>query len=834
MIAFVRIAVLVTVLATISEADAQSFPTDASWTVVEQQSAPLGDSATDGNGGGREIVGDATNPALYLASDAAYFYVRMRLDTDPTQNGSLRQFGWALLVDTDGDLGDYEYMIMLDGIAEEIVLAANTVKSNLGDPSDPADVDLYSAPIVMGTNVIVGAADFPSPPSAFNADADYFLDFALPWSALTAASLTSTQPVHFLAGTSNNGRSITVELAGTSTSPGAGTLMLGSSDHYPLGLVAPVVPDGAVLVDAGVGEDAALPDAAPDAETDGASNGFTVRGGGCSTTGTGGLGTLVLVLGALLGGLRRRRAFVASLVFAAPAAARAQVSTEFQLERFRLSTDRGGLFDVEWADVLAPRAWSLGLSLGWADDELVVEDDNGNRTGALVDHRLGGDLVGAFAITSWLQVGLDLPLIVNQNSDEPMQVSVGSIDSFALGDLRVAPKLGLLRQSRHGISLAIIPGFSVPTATTTDFAGESGMTFAPELVVSRRFGAVRVGGNLGLRIRDDQMLADLDVDNEAFLRVGAGYRIDKLELGVTTSVATATNNLFDRTNQRHWELLGGAQYDVRDSVVAFGAFGLGLEQGFGTPDWRALLGVRYHIDPAPPARPPIAIPDDRVVVTPPPAANDTDGDTLLDDEDACPAEAEDRDQFEDADGCIDPDNDRDGVVDAADRCPLEPGVASAAGCAESDRDGDTVIDRQDNCPDEAGEPKHAGCKTPQQVALTSGKLEILDLVYFQTSKAVILPKSYGLLDNVAAVLSAHTEITKLRVEGHTDDRGADQANLDLSRRRAEAVVAYLVNKGIAKERLEAEGLGETRPIAPNDSNDNRARNRRVEFVIITR
>jgi outer membrane protein OmpA-like peptidoglycan-associated protein len=75
-------------------------------------------------------------------------------------------------------------------------------------------------------------------------------------------------------------------------------------------------------------------------------------------------------------------------------------------------------------------------------------------------------------------------------------------------------------------------------------------------------------------------------------------------------------------------------------------------------------------------------------------------------------------------------------------------------------------------------------------------------------------------------------ISMIRVEGHTDDRGAEKANLDLSQRRAQAVVAYLVRKGVAAARLEAAGFGEARPIAPNDTAENRGRNRRVEFVIV--
>lgn len=110
------------------------------------------------------------------------------------------------------------------------------------------------------------------------------------------------------------------------------------------------------------------------------------------------------------------------------------------------------------------------------------------------------------------------------------------------------------------------------------------------------------------------------------------------------------------------------------------------------------------------------------------------------------------------------------------------------------------------------------------------KIEILDAVYFRTDKADIRSKSFKLLDNVAGVLKSHPTLT-VRVEGHTDSQGDDAHNLDLSQRRAQSVVAYLVKKGVAAERLTAQGFGETAPIADNRTNKGRAANRRVVFAI---
>lgn len=213
---------------------------------------------------------------------------------------------------------------------------------------------------------------------------------------------------------------------------------------------------------------------------------------------------------------------------------------------------------------------------------------------------------------------------------------------------------------------------------------------------------------------------------------------------------------------------------------------------------------------------------------PPP---DTDGDGLTDDVDRCATEPEDKDGYLDEDGCPDPDNDKDGVLDGADGCPMDAGPAANKGCPDPDRDGDGVVDRSDSCPAVAGLPEHAGCPQQQQVKIAGNKLEIIESVYFKLDKAIIEQRSFGLLDNVASVLASHPDLV-IRVEGHTDSRGNDAYNLDLSQRRADAVVAYLVGRGIDKARLQAKGFGETAPISDNRTRSGRAQNRRVVFVIV--
>jgi len=178
------------------------------------------------------------------------------------------------------------------------------------------------------------------------------------------------------------------------------------------------------------------------------------------------------------------------------------------------------------------------------------------------------------------------------------------------------------------------------------------------------------------------------------------------------------------------------------------------------------------------------------------------------------------------------DSDADGMTDATDACPDEAGPVENNGCPDTDRDGDSVVDRLDNCPDEKGTVDNHGCKKKQLVEIKGEKIEILQKVMFATAKSRIRHASYKLLDNVASVLKSHPEIKKIQVVGHTDSVGKPESNLKLSQARAESVVKYLVKKGVAADRLEPIGKGDTEPIGDNATKEGQEQNRRVEFKIV--
>ncbi len=240
---------------------------------------------------------------------------------------------------------------------------------------------------------------------------------------------------------------------------------------------------------------------------------------------------------------------------------------------------------------------------------------------------------------------------------------------------------------------------------------------------------------------------------------------------------------------------------------------------------------------------------------------DNDADTLTDAMDLCPMEAEDSDGWQDGDGCPDLDNDADGLLDDDDRCPDAPGLLAAGGCPDSD--GDTLADIDDECPEIPGRVEAVGCPDwdgdsipdhrdacprdpappgadplrssgcPDDAFVRRERIEVMEPIHFEVDAATLSPSARALLLKVAALLEANPDIELVEIAGHADATGSYGYNLRLSRERAVAVRRFLVESGgIAASRLVLAGYGERRPVRDNLTEEGRALNRRVEFVIL--
>jgi outer membrane protein OmpA-like peptidoglycan-associated protein len=218
--------------------------------------------------------------------------------------------------------------------------------------------------------------------------------------------------------------------------------------------------------------------------------------------------------------------------------------------------------------------------------------------------------------------------------------------------------------------------------------------------------------------------------------------------------------------------------------------------------------------------------------------NDADGDGVCDGIDQCPDTP--KGASVDEKGCPN-DTDGDGVTTPTDQCPDTPKgcQVDAKGCSV-DSDGDGVCDGLDQCPNTS-----AGLKVDAKgcpIEVMEKETELLDTgmirlqnVNFETAKADVLPESFPVLDVVGQVLRKWPEL-RIEIGGHTDSRGADKYNQRLSEARAKAVLNYLVQKypDLKPEQFTAKGYGESRPLVPNTSDLNMAKNRRVEFVVTNR
>jgi len=216
---------------------------------------------------------------------------------------------------------------------------------------------------------------------------------------------------------------------------------------------------------------------------------------------------------------------------------------------------------------------------------------------------------------------------------------------------------------------------------------------------------------------------------------------------------------------------------------------------------------------------------------------DNDKDGVDDSEDRCPLEAEDKDTWQDEDGCPDLDNDGDGFFDVDDDCPLDAedkdGYEDRDGCPELDNDGDGFLDPDDRCPT-AAEVFNSyldsdGCpdEIPGDLIEFAGTIPAIQ---FQVGSARLKRTALPILNKAARALRRYPDL-QVEIAGHASSEGSAESNLHLSQDRTQTVREYLIDKGIAPERLIARGYGETRPVASNDTQEGRTANRRVEFKL---
>jgi len=542
------------------------------------------------------------------------------------------------------------------------------------------------------------------------------------------------------------------------------------------------------------------------------------------------------------------RAAILGLALAA-SAVRAQVpDPSFGLGRLPLDPSGEGTLLSGAGRTIPPGALHLVIATELQHRPLLVPGQGGSA--AFVADRLALRILAAYGLRGGFDVTASLPGVAGQGGEDLS--SLGYVPAAAAGFADPAIELRrelIRRESVFGFSafgLAGRLGLKLPLGSGgfADGTGLQRVHFEPGLEAGAELAAVRMALDAGF-------VAALDSSRPA------------RELVVQVAAQLASHAFHPDLTLRAIVPFGGAAgleallgaSRPLGPVRLFALAGAGIGELAGLPRLRALVGLAWQ----PPLETQIV---ERVVVQevmvekpvpqaaePDPCAPgqrhsfdqcpdaDDDRDGVANNVDRCPIE---RGPISN-DGCPPPDRDRDGVPDVEDDCPDSAGPAENLGCPVEDDDRDGVPDVVDNCPGVSGPAANHGCPAsePQRVYILRetarqirSRLKFSAGILFASGEAQIGSESRPVLDQLAQLLARHPELTYLRVEGHTDAEGTPERNLELSQARAEEVLDYLRRRGVQRHRLSAKGFGATRPIDTGVAPSGRARNRRVELVSI--
>lgn len=399
--------------------------------------------------------------------------------------------------------------------------------------------------------------------------------------------------------------------------------------------------------------------------------------------------------------MARAVGLAAALVAASAGAAAAQsaVATRpaFSVERFTPAPAAGTWIGIEPADVLPAGRWALTLSTWLMRRPIVLRDvQTGDLESEPVAMRWGSDAVVARGLGTRYQLGLALPLAV-QWGDRLQGIGLDErpLARVVLGDVRLHARARIAgRPGARGLGAALAGSILLPTGDDHQFAGEAGWMLGWGLRVGWRGERLEVAGGAGLRLRTTEVIllsparphgneltasagvaARLDPVGRAFGGVDRAWAVAELEAVLGDDPGTGSRGPSPA------EARLGARVQVAHcwSVAVAGGGGVTPDE-VGSPAWRFLAQVSF--DQAPP--------------------RDRDGDGVLDGQDACWTEAEDRDGWRDRDGCPDPDDDGDGVDDGFDACPRQPedrdGYRDGDGCPDAEErlpGADADVERRD-------------------------------------------------------------------------------------------------------------------------------------------
>ncbi|MEO7328536.1 MAG: OmpA family protein [Minicystis sp.] len=520
---------------------------------------------------------------------------------------------------------------------------------------------------------------------------------------------------------------------------------------------------------------------------------------------------------------------------------------------------------------LVPRAL---LMFDYASQPLRLVQPSGEAS--VVSHQAFLHLNASFAVQDRLLVSLLLPIAVLQGGDDPtvQGVKLSSPSSTQIGDLRIGLRIRMFGDDEDPFQLGVGASLYVPTGEKGSYVGEGSVRGAPYLSAGGRFklgvpfywtaagGALVSSSKNPSRITYGAGLAAMFLDE--VLQVGP-------EFYGSTPIQDGTLSLggdlaLPQKISTNAELLFSARARFFGGLVIGAAGGPGLGQAIGTPAFRFVGSVGWA-----PGGP-------RTAASGP---TDADGDGLLEPADACPYAFGPKSADPKRNGCPVIDDDEDGVPNPDDACPAVYGRKSADaktnGCPALppvDTDGDGIPDTDDACPHELGSPsfdktrhgcssappppnpdvdgdgipdiddacphekgprssdaKATGC--PKLLRVVGNEIALLAPVEFRPGKKTpVSADSEPVLGELRDVIAQHPEFARIEVQAHTDNKAKAFFNARVSQNQADSVVKWLVAHGVPSSKLEAKGYGPDRPLADNATAEGRAKNRRVQIVVL--
>jgi hypothetical protein len=368
-----------------------------------------------------------------------------------------------------------------------------------------------------------------------------------------------------------------------------------------------------------------------------------------------------------------------------------------------------------------------------------VDPDSHKITGArttVVNWIFAAQLTAAYGMTDRLQLGGNLPIVLTMSGDGLMPTtgarSPDGLNVTGLGDIVLEAKYRLLRTGM--LRASGILGLSLPSSVGSggaQFIGDDLPTVRPKLTAQIDGGRLSLGTNVGIILRKSRTIYDSTIGSQLTWGVAGAVRItDRISL-IAESYGRAGLPDF-ALDASPLEAEGGVRIYVTGDVAVMVGGGAGLIKGIGSPEARGFIAIGYSPDTRDSDGDGIPNGRDKCPLVPEDKDgfedddgcpdDDNDGDLRPDAVDKCPNQAEDFDGFEDEDGCPDPDNDKDGILDLDDKCPLDPEDGKPPypkdGCpaGKRDSDGDGIPDELDACPLEAedvdGFEDGDGCPDP--------------------------------------------------------------------------------------------------------------------------